>query len=195
MHLLLKCATAADFIRIVASLMSLISLISCSTPPLRIQSDDVPAGSLRVAQIIGIAQRDVILNLEAYPAIITAGVPDSDLVDGSVAMARVYCCGGPTKETSAEYANRRMLYVPRGLSVELEDFVEVRVGRPPEHGDGGRLNTVTRVVARNSDQVKHCWWEPKNDTLWLRYPFCEWMPQAGWVQQGGLSPAWFKPAP
>ena len=180
--------------RIVALLMSLTSLTSCSAPPLRIQSDDVPPGSLRVSQVIAIAQREQIRQLDAYQGIIAAGIPDSDLVDGSVVMARIYCCGGPTEETSAEYTGRRMLYVPRGLTVELDDFVEVRVGRPPEHGDGGRLNTVTRVVARKNDQAKHCWWEPKNDKLWLRTPYCEWMPQEGWVKQGGLSPAWFKPA-
>jgi hypothetical protein len=168
---------------------------ACSTPPLRIHSDEVPAGSLRVAQVVAIAQREDILKLEAYKGIIAAGVADSDLTDGSVVMARIYCCGGPTKETSAEYANRRMLYVPKELRVGLGDFVEIRVGRPPEHGDGGRLNTVTRVVAKDGDQPERCWWDPKNDKLWLRFPYCDWMPKEGWVKQGGISPAWFKPSP
>jgi len=173
--------------------LPLIFVAACSSPPLRIQSDLVPAGSLRVAQVVLIAQRNDILKAEAYKGIIAAGVSDSDLVDGSIVMARIYCCGGVTKEASSEYADRRMLYVPAGLKVGLGDFVEVRVGRPPQHGDGGRLNTVTRVVAKEGDQPETCWWDPRDDRLWLRTTYCEWMQKDGWVKQGGLSPAWFKP--
>jgi hypothetical protein len=59
-------------------------------------------------------------------------------------MARIFCCGGLTKELSPEYVDRRMLYVPKDLKVGFGDFVEVKVGRSPNDGDGGRLNTVTR---------------------------------------------------
>jgi len=182
--------------RVTAFIFSLLPFLpACATPPLRIQSDFVPTGSLRVAQVIMIAQREDILKSEAYKNIIAAGVADSDLVDGSLAMARVYCCGGMTKELSSEYANRRMLYVPKDLRVGLGDFVEVKVGRPPENGDSGRLNTVTRVVAKYGDKPETCWWDPRDDKLWLRVPYCEWMPKEGWVKQGGTNPAWFKPAP
>lgn len=174
--------------------LSLVFFVAgCSTPPSRIHSDDVPVGSLRVAEVVVIAQRSQILGLEVHKAIIAAGVSDADLVDGSVVGARIYCCGGPTKEASAEHANRRVLYVPTGLKVRVGDFVEVKVGRPPEKGDGGRLNTVTRVVAKSGDQPERCWWDPRNDKLWLRTPYCEWMQNEGWVKQGGVSPAWFKP--
>jgi len=186
----------ATLLRIPSLALPLILLLAaCSTPPLRIESDSVPAGSLRVAQVIAIAKHEDIPKLEAYKGIIAAGVADSDLSDGSIVMARIYCCGGPTRETSAEYADRRMLYVPKDLRVGLGDFVEVRVGRPPEHGDGGRLNTVTRIVAKDGESPEHCWWDPKNETLWLRTPYCDWMPKEGWTKQGGISPAWFKPAP
>jgi hypothetical protein len=160
---------------------------------MRIQSDDVPAGSLRVAQVIGIAKRADILKLEAYKTILAAGVSDSDLVDGSILMSRIYCCGGPTQEISSEYVHRRMLYVPKHMDIGLGDFVEVRVGRPPEQGDNGRLHTVTRIVAKYGAQPEACWWDPKNDKLWLRIAYCEWMPKEGWVKQGGLNPAWYKP--
>jgi hypothetical protein len=175
--------------------LALLFLPACSTPPLRIHSDVVPTGSLRVAQVIAIAKREDISKLDAYKAILAAGIADSDLVDGSVVMARIYCCGGPTLELSAEYSNRRMLYVPKDLRVGVEDFVEVKVGRPPEHGDGGRLNIATRVVAKHLDRPETCWWEPRNEKLWLRVPYCEWMPKEGWVKQGGISPAWFKATP
>lgn len=177
------------------ALLLLFLVTACSAPLLRIQSDDVPAGSLRVAQITAVAKREDILKLEAYTDIIAAGVADSDLEDGSVAMARIYCCGGVTKEFSSEYVSRRMLYVPKGIGAAVGDFVEVKVGGPPEHGDGGRLNTVTRVVAKYGEKPESCWWEPRDERLWLRFPYCEWMPKEGWVKQGGINPAWFKPAP
>lgn len=182
--------------RTTALAFSLLTLVvACTTAPLRIQFDNVPAGSFRVAQVIAIAQREDILKLEAYKGIIATGVADSDLVDGSVVMARIYCCGGLTNETSAEYVHSRMLYVPKGLEVGLGDFVEVKVGRPPERGDAGLLNTVTRVVARPGEQPEVCWWDPRDDSLWHRIPYCEWMPREGWVKQGGLSPAWYRPEP
>jgi hypothetical protein len=182
--------------RTILLVFSLILFVpACSTQPLRIQSDVVPAGSLRVAQVVLIAKREDVLKVEAYKGILAAGVADSDLVDGSVVMARIYCCGGITQEMSAEHSNRRMLYVPKDLKVELADFVEVKVGRPPGNGDGGSLNTVTRVVAKQGDKPESCWWDPRDDKLWLRVPYCEWMSKEGWVKQGGISPAWYRPAP
>jgi hypothetical protein len=175
-------------------LLTIILLPACSTPPLRIQSDDVPAGSLRVAQLVAIAKReDIVQSKDEYKAIIAAGVADSDLQNGSVVVARIYCCGGVSETLSSEYVNRMLLYVPRGIKTAVGDFVEVKVGRPPEQGDGGRLNTVTRVVAQIGDKPESCWWEPRNPNLWLRYPYCEWMPQEGWGKQDSSNPAWFKP--
>lgn len=180
-----------------------VSVTACSTsgalaPGLRIQTDDVPAGSLRVAQVVAIANRDMIFDAQfevPHKAINAAGVADADLGDGSVVGARIYCCGGLSRENSSEYITMRQLYVPKGLSVGMGDFVEVRVGRPPENGDGGRLNTVTRVVSKRGEAPATCWWEPKNNALWMRVPFCEWMPKEGWTKQGGMSPAWFKAGP
>jgi hypothetical protein len=177
-------------------LSSLLLLSACSSPPPRIQSDDLPEGSLRVAQIVAVAKREDILKLkETYTAILAAGIADSDLQSGSVVVARIYCCGGISETLSSEYVNRKMLYVPKGIKAAIGDFVEVRVGRPPLNDDGGRLNAVTRVVAQAGDSPERCWWEPRNPSLWLRYPYCAWMPREGWVKQGGTSPAWYKPVP
>jgi hypothetical protein len=176
------------------TLLVLILISACSTP-LRIQYDVIPAGSLRVAQVTAIAKREEIVSLaEVYKSIFEAGIDDSDVVDGSVVMARIYCCGGMSSALSAEYVERLMLYVPKGLSAGLGDFVEVKVGRSPEHGDSGLLNTVIRVVAKQGDNPESCWWDPKNPKLLLRVPYCEWMPKEGWIKQGGISPAWYKPA-
>lgn len=162
---------------------------------LRIQSDVVPAGSLRVAQVVRLGTRaEIIASGETYKSLLTAGIADTDLGDGSLALVRIYCCGGVTPELSVEYSERRVMHVPQGITTAVGDYVEYRVGRSPQQGDGGRLNTVIRVVAREGDAGETCWWDPKNEALWLRVVYCEWMTKEGWVKQGGVSPAWYKPA-
>jgi len=173
---------------------TLILLLSSCATPMRIQSNSVPPGSLRLAQVTASANRDEIVQLkELYEVIRASGVNDQDIVDGSVVLARIYCCGGLTENTSSENVNALMLYVPKELKVALGDIVEVRAGRPPERGDAGLLNVVTRLVQKYEASDRSCWWDPKDDRLWLRILYCEWMPKEGWVKQGGLSPAWFKP--
>ena len=141
-----------------------------------------------------IGKRDEIIQAKPlYNAIISTGIRDSEIVDGSVAVARVYCCGGLTKDFSSEKVDARMLYIPRGLDVAPGDIVEVKVGNPPEKGGPGSLNIVTRVVQKYGSDDANCWWDPKDDSLWLRVLYCSWMPSEGWVRQGGVSPAWFKP--
>jgi hypothetical protein len=183
-------------LRITTLVLSLLPVLAGCSKPLRIQSDFVPPGSLRVAQVTMFAQREDILKSEAlYKSIIAAGVADSDLVDGSVVVARIYCCGGISKELSSEVSNSLVLYVPKEIKVGLGDFVEVKVGRPPKNGDKGSLNTVTRVVAKYKEKPETCWWDPKDDRLWLRVIYCDWMGKEGWHKQGGVNPAWFKPVP
>ena len=186
--------------KIIWIVISSIICSACSTP-LRIQSDIVPVGSLRVAEVVSIGTREDILKAEAYKAIITAGVADSELVDGSIVMARVFCCGGLSESLSEERIHALMLLVPKGLKVMKGDLVEVKVGRPPEKGDGGILNTVTRVVQGYEERVQKskeysdtCWWDPKDNRLWLRVLYCNWMPKDGWIKQGGTYPAWYLPA-
>lgn len=176
------------------SVFVILIIASCSTPKSRIQSDAVPPGSLRLSQVTAIANRDdIVQTRELYDVIRASGFNDSDIVDGCVVMARIYCCGGLTENTSAEKTNARMLYVPQGLNIALGDIVEVRVGRPPEKGDVGMLNVVTRLVQTHEASDGPCWWDPRDDHLWLRVLYCDWMPGEGWVKQGGISPAWFKP--
>jgi hypothetical protein len=135
--------------------------------------------------------RDEIIQAQAkplYDAIIASGVSDSEIVDGSVAIARIYCCGGPSEKVDA-----RMVYIPRGLNASYGDIVEIKVGRPPEKGDVGVINIITRVVQKDTGIDEPCWWDPKDNLLWMRVLYCDWMPKEGWTRQGGLSPAWFKP--
>lgn len=188
-------------LRITASLCLLLLVSACGTTPTgqtqAIHSDFVPAGSLRVAQVFFVATRAEFVSggdPTAYNAVRASGISDDDLVDGTIVAARIYCCGGPTRESSSEYANRRVLYVPKHLKLESGDFVEFKVGRPSVNDDGGRPNTVIRVVAKQGDRPESCWWDPRNDRLWLRVVYCDWMSKEGWVKQGGINPAWHKPA-
>jgi len=176
-------------------LVNLLLLSSCATPTLKIQSDFIPSDSLRLAQVMAIGKRSYVVQAKpVYDAIIANGIPDSEIVDGSVVVARIYCCGGITESISSEVANARMLYVPKGIDVDLGDIVEVRSGNPPNKENSGKLNKVTRVVQKADENDGHCWWDPKNDELWLRVLYCDWMPNEGWIKQNGINPAWFKPA-
>jgi len=161
-------------------------LMGCATT-LRVHSDisKLPPGSLRLAQVIvnDFKRADIVEAKEVYEALIASEIKDSDIADGSVVVARIFCCGGIN-----ETYNATMLFVPPGINPSLEDIVEVRVGRGPEGGDAGLANVVTRVVQKDG-----CWWDPKDDRLWLRILYCEWMPKEGWIKQGGISPAWHKP--
>jgi len=183
---------------IVAALLLVAGLASCATystqSEWRIQSDYVPVGALRLAQVMSVGTRsDVVESPDLYKILRASGIDDSKIVDGSIAVARIYCCGGLTAKSSSEVHEARGIYVPRNLHVDAGDIVELRVGRPPANGDYGLLNTVTRVVLKRGQDDGTCWWDPRDEHLWLRVLYCTWMPEHGWTKQGGLHPAWFKP--
>jgi hypothetical protein len=160
----------------------------------RVYEDYVPTGALHLGQVMVAAKSDQIFKMKPlYDAVKTTGIDDADIVDGSVVAARIYCCGGITKELSAEVRNSLFLYVPKGLDVGPGDIVELRVGHPAEGGNSAAMNSVTRIVQKSGKDDSTCWWDPKNDSLWQRILYCEWMPSEGWVKQGGMTPAWFKP--
>lgn len=176
------------------ALLLCVLLVSCSAQPLRIQTSFVPPGSLRLAQIMAFGKRDDVVQSKAMlSSIIASGVTDADIQDGSIALARIYCCGGMTDSLSSEKFNALALYVPKELGAKRGDIVELRAGRPSNNGDSGIANMATRVVQRLGEGQESCWWDPKNDRLWLRVLYCSWMPAEGWVKQDGNSPAWYKP--
>ncbi len=185
---------SVSFIPILIIFLLSLLVSGCATI-LRIHSDFIPAGSLRLAQVVAIGKRAnlVTQSKETYEAMLASGIKDSEIVDGSVVMARIYCCGGITDNLSSERANAIMLFVPTGLNVSLGDIVEVRSGRAPANGDAGLLNTMTRIVEKYGNGDSHCWWDPKDDRLWLRVLYCDWMPNEGWIKQDGVNPAWYKP--
>ena len=172
-------------------LMNALFLSSCTSKSLRIHSDEIPPNSLRLAQVVTIPNRsDIIQRKSIYDAIIANGISDTEIVDGSVIQARVWCCGGMTKSSSPEIGRSKIIFVPKGIHVNLGDIVEVRSGTPVSK----KMNIVTRVVQKTNENKGHCWWDPKDNRLWLRVLYCDWMPREGWIKQGGMSPAWYKPA-
>jgi len=178
-------------VRVVVAIAGGLFLAACSSSTPRIQSDFVPAGSLRLAQVVQLATRREVIELAPLREILrSSGVGDAEIVDGSVAVARIYCCGGPNEESSA-----RMVYVPASARAAVGDVVEVRVGHVPQGGDHGALNTVTRVRQAASDTAGPCQWLPRNDRLWRRILYADWMAKEGWVKQDGLWTAWYRPPP
>jgi hypothetical protein len=74
-----------------AGVFFFIMLVTGCAPQLRINTDFVPAGSLRLAQVIAVGKRaEVLQNRKTYDAIIASGITDSDVTDGKVVLARVY---------------------------------------------------------------------------------------------------------
>ena len=176
-------------------LINVLFLSSCTSKSLRIHSDEIPPDSLRLAQVLTVPSRNTIIQTKpVYSAIIASGIPDTKIVDGSVIEARVWCCGGMSKSSSPEIGSSKIIFVPKGIHVNRGDIVEVRSGTPASKKNPGKLNIVTRVVQKANENKGHCWWEPKDNRLWLRVLYCDWMPREGWIKQGGIYPAWYKPA-
>jgi hypothetical protein len=169
-------------------------LSGCATrASLRLYPDDVPAGSLRLVQAVASGTRDELKNnaKEWYDALLASGVNDKDISDGSVAVGRIWCCGGP-----AEVSDRQAFYVPRGLEVKLMDIVEIRAGYDPKNHPFSRVNTATRVVQHAESKDDGCRWEPTNPRLWMRVLHCDWMEREGWIELNeGLQHTWYKPSP
>jgi hypothetical protein len=119
----------------------------------------------------------------------SSGIDDSQIHDGNIVW--VNCCGGPTEE-----ATRTAFYIPDGISVEVGDFVEVKLGQTPDKEHGfGKANMATRVVQKSTTQNSQCRWEPQSSHQWGRVLYCDWMPSQGWVNEGQratIHKAWIK---
>ncbi len=162
-----------------------------ATKTSRFHANNVPNGSLRVAEVIHTATREEIKNGGwGYDVLIAAGIPDEKIRDGSAVVARVQCCGGPNEEATILLA-----YVPDGRTAAAGDIVEIWSGTMVMQDDalGAMPNTLTRVREKAQASTKACRWMPDDPTLWVRVIYCDWMPGEGWTQQSGLFPYWIKP--
>ena len=177
------------FLAVLSSVASCFLLTGCQSGNMRLYGDRVPAGSLRLAWVMGVGSRKEILESSWGREILTGtAIKETEIRDGSGVMTAIYCCGGPNEKGEA-----RVVYVPAGITVERNDIVEVRVGHPPEGDKLGTPNTVTRIRQRAGEVGGSCRWDPPDERLWVRILYADWMPAEGWVRQGGLFPAWYKP--
>jgi hypothetical protein len=141
------------------------------------------AGTLHAAEIVEVESRaDIIASPAVHGALEKSGVTDASIVDGSVVTVRILCCGPPS------VSNPHGLYNGQALALKTGDIVEFR------WPGGDHVNTVTRVLQQADQKDGPCWWDPKDEKLWRRVIYCDWMPKEGWVKQEGLSKGWYKPA-
>lgn len=147
-------------------------------------------GVLILGQVMHVGSRTEITESgRHYTFLLSTGIPDTDLGDGRLVVLQLYCCGGRISEDQAIWA-----YVLPTVQVEMQDFVEVRMGRVPGKQDPGTVNTVVAVRQRAVDSSGTCRWEPDNPSLWMRVIHCDGMEQQGWSQRGTMRKLWFLPA-
>src|SRR5262245_31018803 len=86
---------------LLVTLTGLPVLTSCASHS-TFHAHGVPPRSLRMAEVVYLAPRSEILRepepgrTSLYRNLLAAGIKDSEIQDGSVAIGRVYCCGGIT---------------------------------------------------------------------------------------------------
>jgi hypothetical protein len=191
-------ATARRDVGPLAASTMLVLLAGCAQPPdggvasslSRIHASNVPEGSLRAGQVVGLATAaEVAPGTWGREALRAGGVPENEIGAGSILLARVFCCGGQIEEVTAPAA-----WVPKGATVAPGDFVEIWSDRPaPADGPfAARPNRVTRVLQTASSPTRACSWQPDDPRLRMRVVYCDWMPAQGWSQQAGTAPFWVK---
>jgi hypothetical protein len=156
----------------------------------RLHANGVPPGSLRLAQVAYIAPRaEILANKFAVQTLIDSGISEATIQDGSLVVGRVECCGGPNEKGTAP-----IFYVPKDITLEIGDIVEVRSGAAGEsENPGGPVNMLTRIREKQGDHDRQCRWDPPKTYLWMRILYCDWMQAEGWtLEKDGLSKYWIK---
>lgn len=148
-------------------------------------------GVLILGQVMGVATRqDFTVDASMhYEFLLSTGIPDAEITDGSIVIVMLYCCGGKISESHSIWA-----YSPPALGTAMEDFVEVRMGRTPKKPDAGVVNTVATVRQKQTDGGDACRWLPDEPNLWMRVVECGDMSGSGWLQRGKARKLWYKPA-
>jgi hypothetical protein len=166
------------------------TMSSASTSRLYPPSDD-ETGGLRLVQVMQLATREEILKLGTQLEHLHAsGVEDSDFKDGSLVIARIYCCHPSTDEGTAIW-----FYVPPDLQILVGDLVVVRMGRKATKKDPGAVNVAVEVREHKDTPNSQCSWNPPDDTKWRRVLYCTWMPAEGWaLKKSFVHETWFKAA-
>ena len=166
------------------------AISSASTSRLYPPSDD-EAGGFRLVQVMQLATREEILKLtDQLEHLHASGLKDSDFKDGSLAVARIFCCNQSTEEGTAIW-----FYAPPDLQVKQGDLVVVRMGRKANKKDPGTVNTAVEIREHEGTPNSQCSWDPPDNRKWRRLLYCSWMPAEGWkLKKSFLHETWFKPA-
>jgi hypothetical protein len=163
----------------VLSIIVAFAMSACSTGKMGEMS------TLHAGQVVSVETRsDILGNKAMHGALIEAAVAESAIADGSVVLVRLMCCGGPSVSNVHGVYNPS----PQTLPLRVGDIVELHLG------GNSQVNTVTRVLQAAGQTGGPCWWDPKNDALWRRVMYCEWMSKEGWQKQEGIYTGWYKPA-
>jgi len=166
-------------------------IAGCSSTPRIYGGSLKEARAHQVTEIMEIASKEqIIFNKPLYDPLIQADISESDIQNGTVAVGRVYCCGG---EGTVEYQVTAVVYVPSNITVNRGDILEFVVGAGSDAPKHEQINRAVKVRHEDGIASRECRWEPENPRLWMRVIYCPWMEQEGWKKGGGLSPVWYKP--
>jgi hypothetical protein len=159
----------------------------CATGPPALMAAHTPPGALYLAEVTGvpegmITRNNIVNDTRVYQWLLSSGIADEDIVDGSLERGRIYCCGGPNDGGGATF-----FYKPPEISVNPGDIIEIRAGSKvvSKHSAQNRINIATRRILtyeeRKTDTL--CRWNPDNPALWQRVLYCDWMLSEGWIQE------------
>lgn len=164
-------------------------VVSCGTTS-RLHPFDAPPGSLRLAEVVGIVpgSQVQVQHKPLYEVLAASGMSETTIREGAVGAGRAYCCWGPNERENAIF-----FFVPKGVTLDAGDIVEVRMGRPPGGNDSGTVNMATIVRQKRGDPNGQCRWDPPRDGLWNKVLYCDWMKDEGWVRHtGAVYNIWYR---
>lgn len=177
----------ATFLASLAFVLCLVSVASGTD-----QKKGYESGTLRAAGVVHVATRDELVGTSYYKDLVAHGVEEAAIVDGILVVGRMFCCRDNLKASAPVY-----LFNPRAIMVAPGDIIEFQIGEVGKEvqGTAAEFNIVTRVLQQADQADGKCWWEPKDDRMWMRFIVCEWMPEQGWIKQSSfLYRGWYKPA-
>jgi hypothetical protein len=175
---------------------ALLGLIACAwllagcSAGLKIYPSDVPPGALRLGEVSSLAsKKDIEAMRDTYTALLASGLKESDIRNGSLGSARVFCCGGLGEQDSDIY-----FYLPEGMKPKMGDIIEIRVGQRPKNGRPGQPNTATRIVQKRGEKGSCDWVGHERFVQWNNVLYCDWMPAEHWISPdtGNSFKVWYK---
>ena len=172
------------------SIVFLPVLFSCGTTSSRLHPFDAPAASLRLVEAVGVVPGEQVKlhHRPLYDVLVASGMSDGVIREGGVGAGKAYCCWGPNERENAIF-----FFVPKILTIDVGDIVEVRMGRRPDNSDSGDVNLATVIRQKSGIVNGPCRWDPPREGLWNRVLYCDWMKEERWVRQtGAVYNIWYK---